>query len=278
MTPAATPAAASAPHDAGRFLPVALPGRRVVVTAGAAGIGRIIAEGFLAAGARVHVCDVDPAAVADAAGSGNAGLSASIADVADPVAVEALFAEAVERLGGVDILVNNAGIAGPTAGIADITPDALRQTMSVDLEGMFHCARHAVPLMREAGGGHVINLGSIAGRLSFAMRTPYSAAKWGVVGFTKSLALELGREGIRVNAILPGHVNTPRFRGVAARRAQTLGIPAEEMERRFLEPVALGRTVEREDIANMALYLCSPFGSAITGQAISVCGGVEMMR
>ncbi|MFG1348002.1 SDR family oxidoreductase [Xanthobacter autotrophicus DSM 431] len=273
-------AAASLPAGAAaaRFLPVALAGRRVVVTAGAAGIGRIITEGFLAAGAQVHVCDVDPAAVADAAGSGEDQLTASIADVADPAAVRALFAEAADRLGGVDVLVNNAGIAGPTAGITDIEPDDLRRTMAVDLEGMFHCARQAVPLMRAAGGGHVINLGSIAGRLSFAMRSPYSAAKWGVVGFTKSLALELGRENIRVNAILPGHVNTPRFRDVAARRAQTLGIPAEEMEQRFLEPVALGRTVEREDIANMALYLCSPFGSAITGQAISVCGGVEMMR
>jgi NAD(P)-dependent dehydrogenase (short-subunit alcohol dehydrogenase family) len=143
---------------------------------------------------------------------------------------------------------------------------------------MFHCARRAVPLMRSAGSGSIINLGSVAGRLSFAMRTPYAAAKWGVVGFTKSLALELGRDGIRVNAIMPGHVNTPRFRRVVQRRAETLGVSAEEMERRFLEPVALGRTVEREDIANMALYLCSPFGNVVTGQAISVCGGVEMMR
>lgn len=270
--------ASSAGGAAPRFLPVALAGTRVVVTAGAAGIGRAIAEGFLSAGARVHVCDVDAAAVADAAASGEERLTASLADVAAPAAVKDLFAEAADRLGGVDVLINNAGIAGPTAGIADIAPDDLRQTLAVDLEGMFHCARHAVPLMRAAGGGQVINLGSIAGRLAFAMRTPYSAAKWGVVGFTKSLALELGRENIRVNAILPGHVNTERFRGVAARRAETLGIPAAEMERRFLEPVALGRTVEREDVANMALYLCSPFGAAITGQAISVCGGVEMMR
>jgi NAD(P)-dependent dehydrogenase (short-subunit alcohol dehydrogenase family) len=109
------------------------------------------------------------------------------------------------------------------------------------------------------------------------MRSPYAAAKWGVVGFTKSLALELGRENIRVNAIIPGHVNTPRFRRVVAARAASLGITNEEVEANFLAPVALGRTVEREDIANMALFLSSPFAAVITGQALSVCGGVEMM-
>jgi NAD(P)-dependent dehydrogenase (short-subunit alcohol dehydrogenase family) len=205
-------------------------------------------------------------------------MSAGLTDVSDPAAVDRMFGEVAGTFGGVDILVNNAGIAGPTAGIEDVEPDALRETFAIDLEGMFHCARRAVPMMKSAGGGVVLNLGSIAGRLSFAMRTPYSAAKWGVVGFTKSLALEVGRDKIRVNAILPGHVNTPRFRGVAARRAATLGVSPEEMERRFLEPVAMGETVEREDIANMALYLSSPYGAAITGQAISVCKGVEMMK
>ncbi len=259
-----------------RFLPVDLANKRVVVTAGAAGIGRVIAEGFLSAGARVHVCDIDPASVRSIAEEAPA-ISSDVTDVSDPSAVDRMFRQVREAFGGLDILVNNAGIAGPTAGIEDIAPDALRETFAVDLESMFHCARRAVPMMKDNGGGHVINLGSIAGRLSFAMRTPYSAAKWGVVGFTKSLALELGRDRIRVNAILPGHVNTPRFRGVAARRAATLGVSSEEMERRFLAPVAMGETVEREDIANMALYLCSSFGSAITGQAISVCKGVEMM-
>jgi len=259
-----------------RFLPVRLAGKHVLVTAGAGGIGQVIAEGFLAAGAQVHVCDVDAEAVSEATRQ-SPGLSASVADVSDPAAVDELFAMLAAKFGGLDILVNNAGIAGPTAGIADVEPAALRQTLAVDLEGMFHCARRAVPMMRRAGQGSIINLGSIAGRLSFAMRAPYSAAKWGVVGFTKSLALELGPEDIRVNAILPGHVNTPRFRGVVAAKAAMLDVPVEEMEQRYLAPVALGRTVEREDIANMALYLCSPFGNAITGQAISVCGGVEMM-
>ncbi len=259
------------------FLPVDLGGLRVLVTAGGSGIGRTIAEAFVAAGAGVHVCDVDEAALATLVRE-RPEIGATRTDVADPVAVDALFDAAEARLGGLDVLVNNAGIAGPTAGIVDVEPAALRQTLAVDVEAMFHCARRAVPLLRAAGGGSILNLSSVAGRLAFPMRTPYAAAKWGVIGFTRSLAVELGRENIRVNAILPGHVDTPRFRGVAARRAATLGIAPEEMERRMLEPVALGRTVRREDIANMALYLASPFGAAIAGQAVSVCGGVEMMR
>lgn len=261
---------------AGRFLPIDLSGKRVLVTAGADGIGRVIAEAFLSAGARVHVCDIAEAALTDFRAA-HPQATASRTDVSDVAAVDMMFAEIEGALGGLDILINNAGIAGPTAGIADIEPKALRDTLAIDVEGMFYCARRAVPLMRASGGGDIINLGSVAGRLAFAMRTPYAAAKWGVVGFTKSLALEIGREGIRVNAILPGHVNTPRFRGVAARRAATLGVTAQEAEQAMLKASALGRTVEREDIANTALFLCSPFGQAISGQAISVCGGVEMM-
>jgi NAD(P)-dependent dehydrogenase (short-subunit alcohol dehydrogenase family) len=259
-----------------RFLPVNLSGKRVVVTAGAAGIGRVIAEGFLAAGARVHVCDMALEAI-DEIKTDIPEISASRTDVSDPAAVNAMFDVVERRFGGLDILVNNAGSAGPTGGITDVSAEALRETLAIDVESMFHCAKRAVPLMRREGSGHVVNLASVAGRLSYPNRTPYAAAKWGVIGFTKSLAMEVGRDGIRVNAILPGHVNTTRFSGLVERRAAALGMSPEDMERSVLDPVALGTKVEREDIANMALYLCSPFGMAISGQAISVCGGVEMM-
>jgi NAD(P)-dependent dehydrogenase (short-subunit alcohol dehydrogenase family) len=262
-------------HDP--FLPVDLTGKKVVVTAGAAGIGRTIAEAYLAAGADVCVCDIDAAAVESFA-STHPDAHASLCDVSEVSQIERFFDFAAGKLGRVDVLVNNAGIAGPTAGICEVAPDDLRKTLATDVESMFHCARLSVPFMRAAGGGAIINLGSVASRLAFAMRTPYSAAKWGVVGFTKSLALELGRERIRVNAILPGHVNTPRFRRVAASKAALLGVAAADVEASMLDAVAMGETVEPSDIANMALFLSSPFGSAITGQAISVCKGVEMMR
>jgi NAD(P)-dependent dehydrogenase (short-subunit alcohol dehydrogenase family) len=258
------------------FLPVDCAGLRVVVTAGGAGIGRMIAQAFRARGARVLVCDVATEAL-DEVKRAMPGLVAMAADVADADQVAALFATAERELGGLEVLVNNAGIAGPTAKVEDVTPGALERTLAVNVEGQFHCARHAVPLLRAAGGGSIINLSSIAGRLGFPLRSPYAASKWAVIGFTKSLAIELGGAGIRVNAILPGHVDSDRFRRVVRAKADATGRSFDEVRAQFLAPVSLGRNVAAEDIANMALYLASPFGASITGQAISVCGDVQMM-
>ena len=259
------------------FLPVNLIGKRVVVTAGANGIGKSIAEGYQSSGASVFVCDIDEAAVSNTLLE-NANMHGCVTDVSNVDAVNTMFDQVERELGGVDILVNNAGIAGPTAGITEIPSDELHATFATDLESMFHCARCSVPFMRSAGEGCIINLSSVAGRLSFALRTPYSAAKWGVIGFTKSLALELGPEKIRVNAIQPGHVNTERFRRVTATKAEAVGSTQKEIEADFLSVVAMRETVETTDIANTALFLSSEYGAAITGQAISVCKGVEMMR
>jgi len=259
------------------FLPVDARGLRVLVTAGAGGIGRVIARAFAARGARIAVCDMDEAALADVAEEQPEALALR-ADVAEEAQVEALFAAIRTRLGGLDVLVNNAGIAGPTAGIEGVTREALERTLAVDVVGLFLCAARAVPLLREAGGGSIINLGSVASRLGFPLRTPYSAAKWGVVGFTQSLAIELGPERIRVNAILPGHVEGDRFARVVRAKAEAAGCSEAEMRRAMLDAVALKRTVAAEDIANMALFLASPFGASISGQALSVCGGVQMMR
>jgi NAD(P)-dependent dehydrogenase (short-subunit alcohol dehydrogenase family) len=260
----------------GGFLPVDLAGARVVVTAGGAGIGRTMAAAFRARGARVLVCDVAADAL-DEARRLLPDVAMVEADVADPLAVAALFGAAERQLGGLDVLVNNAGIAGPTARVEDVTPEALDRTLAVNVEGQFHCARHAVPLLRQAGGGSILNISSIAGRLGFAMRSPYAASKWAVVGFTKSLAIELGEAAIRVNAILPGHVDSERFRRVVRAKAEAIGSSFETVRAQFLAPVSLKRNVSVEDIANMALYLASPFGASITGQAISVCGDVQMM-
>jgi NAD(P)-dependent dehydrogenase (short-subunit alcohol dehydrogenase family) len=263
--------------SSGSFLPVDMSGRRVFITAAAAGLGRTMAAAFRERGARVFICDVADAALDDARRA-MPDVQAEHADVSDVAAVAAVF-RAVERtLGGLDVLINNAGIAGPTARVEDVGPDALDETLSVNVSSQFHCARHAVPLLKAAGGGSIINLSSIAGRLGFPMRSPYAASKWAVVGFTKSLAIELGETGIRVNAILPGHVDSERFRRVVRTKAEAIGSTFEAVRRDFLDVVSLKRNVAAEDIANMALYLASPFGASITGQAISVCGDVQMMR
>jgi NAD(P)-dependent dehydrogenase (short-subunit alcohol dehydrogenase family) len=251
-------------------------GQRALITAGASGIGRAIAQALLEAGARVHVCDVDETALASFRETfPHAG--ATLADVADEGAVDRLFAEAAQRLGGLDVLVNNAGIAGPTAPIEDIEPAEWRRCLEVGLTGQYLCARRAVPMLKAAGGGVVVNMSSAAGRLGYAFRTPYSAAKYGVIGLTESLAKELGSHNITVNAILPGIVQGPRIDRVIHARAEQLGLSHAEMERHYLEKVSLRRMVTAEEIAAMVLFLVSPLGRGVSGQSLGVCGNVETL-
>jgi NAD(P)-dependent dehydrogenase (short-subunit alcohol dehydrogenase family) len=252
------------------------PGLRVLVTAGAAGIGKAIAEAFLEADARVHICDVSQAAI-DTFRELHPDVGASLADVSDEPAVDRMFDEAQGTLGGLDVLINNAGIAGPTGKVDEIDPDEWRRTIDIDLTGQFLVVRRAVPLLRAAGGGLIVNISSVAGRLGYALRTPYAAAKWGVVGLTASLAKEVGPDGIRVNAILPGIVRGERIDKVIAARAQSLRRPHGEVEQTYLEKVSLRRMVEPEDVAAMALLLAAPAGRNISGQALSVCGNVETL-
>ena len=252
-------------------LTVRLDGLRVAITAGAGGIGRVMADSFAACGALVFVCDVDEEALAACPHP------AVAADVEGPEGCDAFMDAALARLGGLDALLNNAGIAGPTARVEDVAPDALSRTLKIDLEAMFHCARRAVPALREAGGGSIVNLSSAAGRFGFPLRSPYAAAKWGVVGFTKSLAIELGPDGIRVNAILPGLVAGDRIRRVIEAKAQARGASFREQEEEALRNVSLRCYVTQQDIANMALYLCSPFGATVSGQALAVDGDMQSL-
>jgi NAD(P)-dependent dehydrogenase (short-subunit alcohol dehydrogenase family) len=154
-----------------------------------------------------------------------------------------LYASAAEFLGGLDVLVNNAGITGPTVPVENLAIEDWDRTIAVDLSGVFYCTRLAVPHLKAAGGGSIVNISSIAGRLGFPLRSHYSAAKWGVIGFTKSLSIELGAHNIRVNAILPGVVQGPRVDRVVAARAAARGIDFDDAMRQFVEPISLGRMV-----------------------------------
>jgi NAD(P)-dependent dehydrogenase (short-subunit alcohol dehydrogenase family) len=197
------------------------PGLRVLVTAGAAGIGRAIADAFVEDGARVHVCDINEAALAECRAT--LGVTTSLTDVSREDQVKRLVDDAAGALGGLDVLINNAGIAGPTGTVDEIATRAWRDTIDINLNGQFYCAHYAVPLLRAAGEAAIINMSSAAGRFGYAFRTPYSASKWAIVGFTQSLAKELGPAGIRVNAILPGIVKGPRMEGRRDPRAGRAG-------------------------------------------------------
>ena len=247
-------------------------GLRVLVTAGAAGIGQAISRTFVEHGARVHICDVDAASLEECR-----DVTSTVADVAKLEDVDRLFGEVERTLGGLDVLVNNAGIAGPTARVEDIRPEDWDRCIAVDLNGMFYCTRKAMPMIKRAGGGSIVNLSSAAGRHGFPQRSPYSAAKWGVVGFTKSLAVEAGPDKVRVNAILPGIVEGERIERVIAAKAKNLGVTEAAFREAFLATTSLRSTVTAQDIANMVLFLCTEPGKRITGQPIAVDGDVRYL-
>ena len=188
-----------------------------------------------------------------------------------------LFDTAIAELGGLDVLVNNAGIGGPTGRVEEIHPEDWDRCVAVCLTGQFNCARLAVPHLRQSKNASIVNLSSAAGKFGFSLRTPYAAAKWGVIGFTKSLAIELGDAGIRVNAILPGLVAGDRQRRVLEAKAQQLGLSYTEMEKRAFSFTSIKDYITAEQLADQIVFIASPRGRTISGQAISVDGDTGML-
>lgn len=249
-------------------------GLRVLVTAGAAGIGLAIAQEFRNHGAQVFVTDINPEAVRAAA---SAGFAAAVSDVSNEDQVRGLPDQIQQSLGGLDVLVNNAGIAGPTGPIETLESEDWKTTFDINVHGQFFCIKHLLPLLRQSTRGSIINLSSAAGRLGMAGRSPYSASKWAVIGLTKTLAIELGGEGIRVNAICPGAVNGPRIQAVIEAKARMLQRPVDEVSDLYHAQSSLNKLVEAEDIANMAVFLASPMALRINGQAMAVDGNTEKL-
>jgi NAD(P)-dependent dehydrogenase (short-subunit alcohol dehydrogenase family) len=251
-------------------------GLRVLVTAGAGGIGLEIARAFVREGAKVHICDVDAKALA-AAKASDPMLTQSVCDVSDRAAVADLFKVALKALGGLDCLVNNAGIAGPTGRVEEINPDDWDRCLAVDLTSQFNCVRLAVPHLKQSKNPSIMNLSSQAGKHGFPLRSPYAAAKWGVIGFTESIAIELGEFGIRVNALLPGLVAGDRIRRVIEAKAQQKGRSFKEMETSLLANASIKDYVTPQQLADMVVFTSSPRAKTISGQSISVCGDTNML-
>jgi len=247
--------------------------QRVIITAGAAGIGKATAKQFLADGAKVAICDVDQAAL-DKAEKDLAGAYIEHADVSKPADLRLFVGNAIKMLGGIDVLVNNAGTSGPTGNIEDLELDAFQACLAVNVLANFIATKSVVPAMKEQGSGVIINLSSAAGVFPFPQRTPYSAAKWGIVGMTKSLALELGPHGIRVNAICPGAVKGDRMRRVFEAKAAATGRTPKEIEAEMTALTGMRTMVENEDIAEAIVFLSSKRARFISGQALGVDGAV----
>ena len=246
-------------------------GLRVLVTAGASGIGAAIASAFAETGAEIHICDIDDTALG-AFQKRFPSCQATHADVADEAQVAALFETQRVRFNGLDVLINCAGIAGPTAGVEKITEQEWTRTIEINLNGHYRCLHHAVPMLRESDAANIVCISSVAGHMGIPWRTPYVATKWAIVGIAKSLAIELGPDNIRVNAVLPGIVEGPRMDGVISARAKVEGIDEIAMREDYLKHISLHRMVSADDVALMCLFLCSPAGRNVSGQAIAVDG------
>jgi NAD(P)-dependent dehydrogenase (short-subunit alcohol dehydrogenase family) len=243
-----------------------LTGLRALVTGGGSGIGAAIAAVLSDRGARVMIVDADPATAPDVVG-----------DVGDTATVDWLFDEVTARMGGLDVLVNNVGIAGPTARVEDMDPAEFDHCVRVNLGSMFRCTRKAVPLLRHLPGS-IVNISSTAGIFGYPMRSPYVAAKWAVIGLTKTWAMELGGDGIRVNAICPGSVGGPRMDGVIDREAAATGIAASRLRAGYEQQVSMGSFVDATDIAEAAAFLSSPAARYVSGQVLGVDGHTETLR
>ncbi|WP_137387714.1 SDR family oxidoreductase [Rhodoligotrophos defluvii] len=252
-------------------------GLRVAISGAASGIGLEMARAFVREGARVFIGDVDRNAL-DALKATDPEIASAPCDVADRAAASSWFDRCIDTLGGLDCLINNAGIAGPTANVETLDPEEWDRTLAVNISGQFNLTRLAVRHLRRSANASILNMSSAAGRLGFALRTPYAASKWAVVGFTKSLAKELGPDGVRANALLPGLVDGERIRKVFASKAAARGITADEQEAAALALVSMRKLVPTSELADMAVYLASPHGASISGQAISICGDLEALQ
>jgi len=241
---------------------------RVLITAGASGVGRAMAESFARDGWQIWIADMDAAAL-DAAPS---SWMRSQVDVSNEAAVKTLFGEVLEVWGGVDALCANAGIAGPTAAVEDIKLQDWQACVAVNLEGAFLAAKYAAPLMKAQGGGAIVVTSSTAGQYGYPYRAPYAAAKWAVIGLTKTLAMELGAYGVRANVICPGAVEGPRMEGVLEREAAAKGMTRDAVYDGYASGTAMGSFVEGRDIGEMAAFLCSDKARLVSGQVIAVDG------
>lgn len=250
---------------------IRLDGARAAVTAAAGGAGLVTALALRDAGASVYVCDVDDAAVHQLP----TDLHGAVVDVGDHEQVEDWLEPIVAD--GIDILVNNAGIAGPTAPIEDVTVAEWRSCLSIDLDAMFYCARVVVPAMKKAGSGAIINMTSTAGIMGLPNRAPYVAAKYAVVGLTETLAMELGRDNIRVNGIAPGSIVGDRMDRVIAAHAATDDLTEAHVTAMYTQGVSMARFVDPQEIADMIVYLASDHGRSISGQIIAIDGNTETL-
>ena len=245
--------------------------QKVLITAGASGLGKAMATAFGAAGSKVWIVDMDQEALDNCPES----WQKSQLDVTNETAVAALFSEIEQSWGSIDVLCSNAGIAGPTAKLEDVELAEWQRCVSVNLEGAFLFSKYATPLMKTQKSGCMLFTSSTAGLYGFPNRAPYAAAKWGIIGFMKTVAMELGPFNIRANTICPGCVEGDRIEGVMEREAELKGTSRDTIFDAYAGGTSMRCFVSAEDVANMAVFLASDGARRVSGQVIAVDGHTE---
>lgn len=248
-------------------------GKRAFVTAAGGGIARRIAERLAEEGARVFAGDVDEQGLSTLPD----GIQWKPVDVSNVPAVDAFFDAGLDALGGIDILINAAGTKGPTGPIETTDPVEWQMCLNVNLTGAYHCLRRALGPMKAQSSGSIVNFSSTGGLYGYPDRSPYCAAKWGIIGLTKTAAAEAGPSGVRVNAICPGSVEGERMDRVIAAEAETRGVTEAEIRTDYVKDTSMRCFVTADDIAETCLFLCSEAGARISGQAIPVDGHTSML-
>ena len=251
-----------------------------IVTGGGQGIGEQIALRLAHDGAALIIADINVAGARKTAEviARNGGREATVipTDISDEIQVAVLVQQALALHGRIDILINNSGIMGPVKNIEDIALQEWNATLAVNLTGMFLCCKHVVPVMKRQGGGSIVNIASVTGKRPLTQRTPYSASKMGVIGLTRTLAMEVGAWKIRVNAVCPGAVTGPRQDRVYEGIVKFSGKSREQVMKERAELAALKTLVDPRHVAAVVAFLCSDDAAMMTGQDLNVSAGAVM--
>ena len=256
-----------------------LKNKKIIISAGASGIGWAITKVCAEKGASIYLCDVDSKAINKVKKHSlyNKRIFVSETNASDETEVIDFFHKIKKKFRNLDALINNVGIAGPTGTIEKLDSSEWENTLHVNVNSHFYFTKHAVPFLKKSKTSSIINISSGAGIMGFPLRSPYAASKWAVVGMTKTLAMELGKYKIRVNAICPGTIKGNRMKRVIRDKAKFRKISPKKIESDFISMASMKNWINEEDIGNMCAHLISDEANKVSGQVIAVDGNVERM-
>ena len=254
-----------------------LKNKRIIISAGASGIGLATAKVCLSRGAYVYLCDINSKSLHkfNKHPLNNKKLFAYLCDASNEYQVSDFFEKVKKKTKKIDALINNVGIAGPTGSLEKLKSKDWENTLHVDVNSHFYFTKKAIPLIKKSKNGSIVNISSTAGILGFPLRSPYAASKWAIIGVTKTLAMELGKFNIRVNAVCPGTIKGARMKRVIKDKAKFTKVSAKIIEKDFVSMSSMKQWILEEDIGKMCSFLISNDSSKVSGQIISVDGHTE---